>query len=466
MHVTLHGAAGGEVTGSAYHIHTDDADLLLDFGMFQGVDEADQLNRIPKGLDVASLDAVVLTHAHLDHTGRLPLLARAGFTGPIHCTPATIEMTGLILRDSAKVQAQDIERHNRKRALAGKDPLQPLYDQSHVETILGTFRSVPYDQPVPVAPGIEARFVEAGHMLGSTSIQLSITEKSRKITVVFSGDIGPRNVPILKDAEPFHKAAVVFLESTYGDRDHKPFAETAEEFLSIIRQVVERKGKILVPTFAVGRAQLLLTLLAWAFEEHKIPPFPVYVDSPMAAEATRIYQAHPELFDEESKEFFRTARNPVCMGMPHCNITATADESRKLNDLAGPCMILAGSGMCNAGRILHHLRQNLSKTETAVLIVGFQGEGTLGRQLVDGKKEVSIFGEKIAVRATVHTLGGFSAHAAQTELLQWFGAMSESRPRVYLTHGEDRARQPLADKIHARWLLRPQLPRLGETIEL
>ncbi len=466
MKIVLYGAAGGEVTGSAYHIQTDRASVLLDFGMFQGHREAEDKNRVLPKCNLAKLDAVLVTHGHLDHTGRLPLLVQAGYSGPILGTPATIEMTGLILRDSAKIQAGDNERVNRKRARAGEEPVEPLYTPEQVEKLMGQFIAVPYKDPVAVAPGITARFVEAGHMLGSTSIQLTVEEQGHPKTVVFSGDLGPLGAPILKDFEPFHKADVVFLESTYGDRDHKPFNDTVQEFIAIVKEVVARNGKILVPTFAVGRAQLLLTLLAGAFRSNKLPPFPIYLDSPMAVAATQIYRQHPELFDEEMTAFIKQHSVAEDLERAKSKVCVTAQDSMALNDVPGPCMIMAGAGMCNAGRIVHHLRNNLYKPETAVIIVGYQAEGSLGRQLVDGNKLVSIFGEKVAVKASIHTLGGFSAHAGQTDLLTWLGAMTSSRPRVVLVHGEDRAREPFAEKIRERFRIKAELPGLGTSIQL
>lgn len=464
MKVTLHGAAGGEVTGSAYLVETSQARLLVDFGLFQGVAKSEQRNRLPRDLDPRKLDAVLLTHAHLDHSGRLPMLVKARFDSSIFGTAATGELTNLILRDAAKVQAQDFERINRRRQRAGQKQLEPLYRVEDVEATMPLFRPVPYNEPVEVAPGVTAQWDEAGHMLGSASIHLTLTDDSGTKTAVFSGDLGPRDAPILRDAEPFRQAQTVFLESTYGARNHKPFQETVQEFLAVIQTAISHGGKVLVPTFAVGRAQLLLVILAGIFRRKLLPKFPVYLDSPMAIEATQIYRRHAELFDDDLIREIQ--EHPLEDDLDTLRATVTAEESKALNHVHGPCLIMAGAGMCNAGRILHHLRQNLWRTETHVIFVGYQGDGTLGRRLVDGAQQVSIFGERIAVRARVHTLGGFSAHAGQDDLLEWFSAVAPCRPRLIVTHGEDNNQLALAEKIREKYQLSAEIPRLGDTITL
>jgi metallo-beta-lactamase family protein len=372
-------------------------------------------------------------------------------------------MTSLILRDSARIQAGDAERRNRKRQRAGEPPQEPLYTPEHAETIIQCLQPVPYQQPVSVAPGIQAIWTESGHMLGSASIKLIVEEDGRRKEIVFSGDLGPRSAPILKEFEPFKRADLLFLESTYGDHDHRPFTETVEEFVQIVKDCVAKRGKILVPTFAVGRAQLLTGLLAWMFRKKKVRPFPIFLDSPMAIEATNIYMRHRELFDEDMTRFI--AEKPLRSDLKTMKLCATADDSRKINDVSGPCFIMAGAGMCNAGRILHHLKQNLWKPDTHVMIVGYQSRESLGRRLVEGEKLVSIHGEKVAVKAQVHTLGGFSAHAGQTDLLTWFRAIAPSKPRVVLTHGEDGPRGELAKKIQQQFKLKCALPGMMETIE-
>lgn len=463
MKITLHGAAG-EVTGSSYLVETDRARVLVDFGLFQGGGNTQAKNVLPAGLDPERLDTVLLTHAHLDHCGRLPLLLKGGYAGSIHATKATVDLAGLILRDSAKVQGYDVERANRKREKSDKPLLAPLYNAEEVERTVALFRVVELDRPFDAADGIKARYIGAGHMLGSASIELTVQEEGRSKVVVFSGDIGPLGLAIVRDAETFKRADVVFLESTYGDRDHKPLQETLAEFRAIIEKTVRNRSRILVPAFAVGRTQQIIFHLDELFCGGAVKPFPVYIDSPMAIQATNIYQSHPDLFDDETIDLRRAC--DIASHHAHVIPTPTAQDSMALNNIAGPCLIMAGSGMCNAGRILHHLRHGLSHPETSVMIVGYQGEGTLGRQIVDGAKEVRIFGDTIPVLAQIHTLNGFSAHAGQTELLKWFRFLAPSKPQVVLTHGEARGREPLAELIQKQYGLKPVLPSQGDVISL
>jgi metallo-beta-lactamase family protein len=462
MKITVHGAGGGEVTGSAYLVQTDSANVLVDCGLFQGARKVENRNRIPKKGVFGALDAVVLTHAHLDHTGRLPLLTKMEYHGPIYATPTTIELADLVLRDSAHLQGADTERENRRRHRLGQPSVEALYEEPDVKALRRLYKAMAYDHPTEIAPGITVRAVEAGHMLGSASLEMTVEEKGRKRVIIFSGDLGPRGAPLHRDPVPFKRGDIVFMESTYGDRDHRSLHETASETREVVRKAVEASGKILVPVFAIGRTQLLLYLLAGAFKRKTLPRFPVYVDSPMAIEATKIYQKHVELFDEEALAMQKSGE--LRTQLETAKFCQSPNDSRALNDTPGPCLIMAGAGMCTGGRILHHFRHNLGRPNTTVLFCGYQSHGSLGRLLVDGKKLVTVLGEKIPVRAAVHTFGGLSGHAGQTDLLNWFDVVAPSRPRVILTHGEERAQLPFARLVKDRYGLRAERPALGETI--
>ncbi|MEI6682858.1 MAG: MBL fold metallo-hydrolase [Bacteroidota bacterium] len=463
MKITFYGAAGG-VTGTAYYCESGQARILVDCGMFQGGRRDETRNKKAPPVNYKNLDAIVLTHAHLDHCGRLPMAVRDGYLGPIFCTPATIDLVALVLRDSLKVQTSDLDKLNRRMSRTGRSKIKPLFDEDDVEGAISRMKPLPYHEAFTVAPGMEVIVDEAGHIMGSGSLKLLLTEGGRNKSVIFSGDLGPHGMPIVRDSETFREADMVIMESTYGDRNHKPLQETIDEMTGIIRHALATKGKILVPSFAIGRTQDIIYYIEQAFRKGGLPRFPIYIDSPMAVEASRIYMSHPELFDEEMVEFQGSGEAQRDKGFIHP--TPTAEESKHLNEVAGPCMIIAGSGMCNAGRIQHHLRHNLWRPETSVLIVGYQAEGTLGRRLVNGDPYVTIYGEKIAVRAQIHKLGGFSAHAGQSELLDWFNALAPDRPRVVLTHGEDAARSTLANLIMHRYGLQPFLPQYGESVDL
>lgn len=463
MKIYFHGATG-DVTGSAYHVKTKHASVLVDCGLFQGGKEDRVKNRQRAKLESGNLDAVVLTHAHLDHVGRLPLLTQRDYDGPIYATQATFDVARLILRDSYYLQKADFDRENRKRVRSGQEPLEPLYTEEDVLRLKPLIKAIAYNQPIQVAPGIQARLVDAGHVIGSASVELTVDEGGKKTVVVFSGDLVPRGAPLLNDPVPFERADAVIMESTYGDRNHRSLHETAIEVRKIIAKAIEEKAKILVPIFAVGRTQLLLYLLAGAFRNKTLPRFPIYLDSPLAIEATKIYGKHNELFDQEAQTMAKSG--DLRENLQNAKYCPTTEDSKALNDVKGPCMIMAGSGMCTGGRIMYHLRHNLHRPETAVLIVGYQSPGTLGRQLVDGKKSVSIFGEEVAVRASIHTMGGFSAHAGQDDLLKWFTAVAPSRPRVIITHGENRVRKIFSELICSQHGLRPVCPNLGDMIEI
>jgi metallo-beta-lactamase family protein len=463
MKIHFHGAAG-DVTGSAYHVVTNQASILVDCGYFQGRKEESAKNRRKAKLDGGRLDAVVLTHGHLDHIGRLPLLTQKGYKGPIFATRPTLDIATLILKDSVMLQKQELKRQNQKRARSGLPPLEPLFEEADVRKLKPLTMPVKYNERFKVAPGIEARLVDAGHVIGSASVELTVTENGHKKVVVFSGDLGPRGAPLLNDPEPFKEADAVIMESTYGDRNHRSMTDTAIEGRQIIAKAIEEKAKVLVPVFAVGRTQLLLYLLAGAFKRKTLPRFPIYLDSPMAIHATKIYGRNNELFDAEARAMAQSGE--LVRSLSLAQPCSSPGESRALNGVKGPCLIMAGSGMCTGGRIMHHLRHNLPIPGTAVLIVGFQSPGTLGRKLVDGAESVMMFGEEVPVRASIHTMGGFSAHADQTGLLDWFGTIAPSRPRTIITHGEDRAREALGDLIQSRFGIKTERPVIDDVIEI
>jgi len=463
MKITLLGAAGGEVTGSAYLVQTADATIMVDCGLFQGAQKLENFNRLPTSAALKDLDAVVLTHAHLDHTGRLPLLTRFDYKGPIYATAATMALAELILKDSAYLQGEDAKRQNRRRLESGKPPIEPLYTQKEVDRLHALYRRLRYDHPTLVAPGMTVRAVEAGHILGSASLELTVDDSGRKKVVVVSGDIGPRGAPLHEDPVPFKHADLVFMESTYGDKEHPSLAETAIAAREAVKATIEQGGRVLVPVFAVGRSQLLLYLLAGAFKRGTLKPFPIFLDSPMAIRATDVYRSHAELFDEEALAMRRSGE--LSANLRSVKICQKAADSHALARKPGPWMVLAGAGMCTGGRIMHHLQNHLPDPTTLLLMVGYQGRGSVGRALVDGAKEVKVAGQKVQVRARTHVLGGLSGHAGQSDLLNWFGSLASSRPRVILTHGEDGPRRVLRDRIQERFGLAAEMPRYRETIE-
>jgi metallo-beta-lactamase family protein len=463
MKVTFLGAAG-EVTGSAYLIETDRTRVLLDFGLHQGEREAAEHNKMPAQLDAARLDAVVLTHAHIDHCGRLPMLIPAGFHGPVFATPATIELTEILLRDTARLQEQDAARANSRAGEEVVELAKPLYGIPEVEGLLPLFRGLPYKRPQEVAPGIAIRFFDAGHILGSASVEMTVEERGRRRIIVFSGDIGPRGVPLIFDPTLFTQADVAFLESTYGDRDHRSREETVAEFNSILADARTTSGKVLVPAFAVGRTQDLIYEMARAHCAGRMNNAAVYVDSPMAIDVTDLYRRHTELWDEQATAMKVHGCTPL--NFPGLRFARTVDESKQLNFLNHGTVIIAGSGMCTGGRIVHHLRLNLEKPETRVVIVGFQAEGTLGRRLVDGQKHVRILGQEVQVHASIHTLGGFSAHAGQSGLLEWARSFSPKPERLILTHGEPTARNALRYKLKTELAIDAERPLMFDTYDL
>lgn len=462
MQISLCGAAG-EVTGSGFLVETDKARVLVDFGLFQGMWTAEERNRGLSPVDPHRLDAVVLTHAHLDHCGRLPILTAHKFRGKIHGTEATGDCADLILTDAAHLQEADVRRLNRRRQRQGRRALEPLFTQKDVERVSSRFRPLAYDEVREIAEGVWVRLVDAGHLLGSASVELTLQEQGRNRVLVFSGDLGQKNTPLLRDPTPLTQADLVFLESTYGDRDHRSLGETVEELRDILQQANAAGTMVLIPSFAIGRSQQILYHIAELVRSGALPDFPVFLDSPMAIRAAGLYGQYHRLLDQEAQAMDRAGHFP---GLKHLEFCETLEQSLQLNQRTGMAVVVAASGMCEGGRILHHLKHHLWRENVAVIMVGYQVQGTLGRRLVEGAREVRVLGQPILVRAAIHTLGGFSGHAGQTELAEWAGALAPCRPRFVLTHGEDGPRDALRRLLENRYGVKAECPGPGEKIRL
>jgi metallo-beta-lactamase family protein len=440
--LTILGAAG-EVTGSCFLLETAAARVLVDCGMFQGPHSRER-NERPFPFDPTGIDAVVLTHAHIDHSGLLPKLVRDGFRGKVHLTRASGDLLGVLLRDSAHIHEQDTWHENRRRLRAGKRPLEPLYRVQDAEQALEALVLHPFDVEVKLADGLSVRFARAGHILGAASVECWVRDATFARKIVFSGDVGRRHEPFLMPPEPPREADLVLLESTYGDRDHRSLPATVDELARALMQAVSDGGNVIVPVFAVGRAQEILHAIGELERAGRIPELPVFLDSPMAIHASELYRRSADCFQRSA------SGEPFELLEPRALVLCrTPAESASLNERRG-IVILSASGMCEGGRILHHLRHHLWRESTDVVIVGFQAQGTLGRALVDGARNVRIFGERVAVRARSVTLGGFSAHAGQSELLEWVAPMIRSGARVALVHGEEEKRSALAAQLAQR----------------
>ncbi|NND92992.1 MAG: MBL fold metallo-hydrolase [Granulosicoccus sp.] len=462
MKLTSYGAAE-EVTGSCHLIEVGTSRVLFDCGLIQGNKDDELRNHDPFPFNPSELDAVVLSHAHIDHCGRLPMLLSQGFSGKVHTHAATCDLVQILLKDSANLNARDVEYRNRKRRRAGKPLLSPLYDQKDVEDTLTRLVPMEYEVPVKVAPGVTVRLFDAGHILGSAIVEIKLVEDDEARTVVFSGDLGHRGSPILKDFTCLKKADLVLMESTYGNRLHRDWSETLEEVHGIASALSSTRGNILIPAFSVGRSQMILYTMARYFREWELDRWKIFLDSPMAIRASEVYLKHIRLYDEEAAAYYR--KNGPLLAMPNLKFSQTADESRAINAMESGAIVIAGSGMCTGGRIIHHLKHNLWRADAHVIIAGYQSPGTLGRQLVDGAESVKIWGEKIAVRAQIHTVGGLSAHADQQGMVDWYSHF-EGRPPVLLVHGESRAMQALAARLTDELGARARAARRGKSTDL
>ena len=444
MQVEFYGAAG-EVTGSCHLVQVGDVRILLDCGLIQGSAKDEDRNREPFPFDPASIDAVILSHAHIDHSARIPLLVKRGFKGKIFAQQASCDLCRTMLRDSAYLNEKETEWQNRKRERKGLSLLEPLYTQDEVEQTFGLFHALDYGKKIEVAAGVTLRLSDAGHILGSSIIELWLQHQGATCKLVYSGDLGRSGMPVLRDPEIIDAADYVIMESTYGDRLHRSWDETRQEIRDVFNEAVKNgKGNILIPAFAVGRTQEILFLFAKYYKEWGVDRWRIFLDSPMAIEATEAYAKNSRLFDAESREMWQQHQQHDLL--PNLSLMRTAEESMQLNRIRSGAIIIAGSGMCTGGRIKHHLKHNLWRRECHIVIVGYQAQGTLGRALVDGKQRVSLWGETIRVGAKIHTVGGLSAHADQAGLSRWYAGFN-NRPPLFLVHGEAQAAQALAQHL-------------------
>lgn len=460
--VTFRGAAG-EVTGSCHLLRTAGGNVLLDCGLIQGGRQQDRRNAADFGFRADEVDALILSHAHIDHCGRLPLLVRRGFNGPIYAQPATADLLRIMLEDSARLALADVEHQNRRRRREGKPLLEPLYDLDDVAAVHELVQTVPYHQACELWPGLSFTYRDAGHIIGACTVSLQIACDGGSRTLVFSGDLGPKGSPFVKDPEPVPAADLVVMESTYGDRLHRSRAETVTELGEIFESAWASRGNVLIPAFAVGRSQEILYWMAQHFDDWKLKRWRIYLDSPMAVKVIEVYRRHHQLFDREALADWHGPDNPF--RMKNLKLVSAVEESRALNEVDGGAIIIAGSGMCNGGRIVHHLKHNLWKSQTHVVIAGYQAHGTLGRRLVEGAEHVQLFGERIRVKAQIHTIGGLSAHADQHGLAEWYGQI-KGHPPVWLVHGEDDARNALAQALQRQFQADVHLAQPGEVVRV
>jgi len=449
-----------EVTGSLYVLRAGNRTILLECGLLQGGHDHEERNTRPFPVDVADIDAVILSHAHIDHSGRIPLLVKRGYRGPVFAQHATRALCSIMLPDSGYLNEKDAEWENHRRRQRGEPLVQPLYTREDAEACIGNFETIGYDQPTEILPGIQLRFLDAGHILGASIVELRITSGSKTRTVVFSGDLGYRDAPVMNSPTGLRHADLVILESTYGDRLHRPIAETLAEIGALFETARAAQGNILIPSFTVGRTQDLLYLLSEHADEWNLDHWHVFLDSPLGIEANEIYARYEQLY--EPRLFGPNAGLP---DLPNYHATRSSAESMAINAIRSGAIVIAGSGMCTGGRILHHLKNNVWRPECHIVIVGFQAFGTLGRRLVDGADEIRLWGDSYAVRAKVHTIGGLSAHGDQSDLLDWYGGFDD-HPPVWLVHGEPGAQAVLRDRLKQQFNAPVEIAKYQQIVDI
>jgi metallo-beta-lactamase family protein len=464
MKIHFHGAAQ-TVTGSQHLLEVNGSRILLECGLFQGRRSETYKRNRNHPFDPAKIDAVILSHAHIDHSGNLPHLVKHNFGGPIYATRATADLADIMLRDSGHIQESDAMYVNKKRAKRGEPPIEPLYTIEDAEQVTSHFRPVAYDQAFEAAPGVTVRFVEAGHILGSAAVSLKIEENGRKVHLWFSGDIGRRKLPLLRDPVLPADADYMIMESTYGDKPHRDPDAAYQEFRDVVMRTIKRDGKIIIPSFAVGRTQELVYFLNQMVNDGTIRRIPVFVDSPLAVNATEIFKKHPECLDKETHDFIREYRHPA-LEFKGLTYTRSVEESKAINERKEPMIIISASGMAEAGRILHHLRNNIEDPRNTVLIVGWQAPYTLGRRLAEREKRIKIFGEAFTRRADVETIGGLSAHAGRDLLAEYALAVKDQVKKVFLVHGEEKSAMALKENLVEKGLSQVYYPELHSMVEI
>ena len=465
MKISFDGATQ-TVTGSQHLLSINGSNLLLDCGLYQGKrQESNERNRnFP--FDPVNVDALILSHAHIDHSGNLPNLVKQGFRGPIYSTPATAHLTNMMLIDSGHIQEADVEFVNKRRIQNGEATVEPLYTQVEAALVAQHFSPVDYNQPFEAIPGVSATILDAGHILGSGAAVLDIEEKGRKLRVWFSGDIGRRNLPLIRDPILPDRADYMIMECTYGDKPHEDPSLAYEELRQVVGRTLNRGGKVIIPAFAVGRTQEIVYALHQMFESRSLPSVPVYVDSPLAVNASDIFKMHPECFDDETKAFIKADKHHTALGFDRLIYTRSVEESKALNNRKDPMIIISASGMAETGRILHHLRNNIENPKNTILIVSWQAPNTLGRRLADREKKVRIFGEEYPVKAEVATIGGLSSHAGQNFLVEYALRVKGRVKQVFLVHGEAQPAEALSEKLMEAGMDKPAFPQLRESVEL
>lgn len=465
MRIIFDGAAQ-TVTGSQHLLNINGHRLLLDCGFFQGKRQESYTRNSSFPFDPRSVDAIILSHAHIDHSGNLPNVIKQGYNGPIYTTSATAHLANIMLMDSGHIQEDDAAFVSKRNARKGEPPVAPIYTQEQAALVAQYLNPVNYEQSFEPIPGVQARLHDAGHILGSAAVELNIEENGRSIRFWFSGDIGRRKLPLIRDPILPERADYMIMECTYGDKPHSDPIQAYDELCQVAGRTIQRSGKVIIPAFAVGRTQEIVYALHQMFEDKRLPSVPVYVDSPLAVNATDIFKMHPECFDQETQAFIKADKHHTALGFERLTYTRSVEESKALNHRKDPMIIIAASGMAESGRILHHLRNNIGNPKNTILIVSWQAPNTLGRRLADREKRVRIFGEEFEVKAEVATIGGLSAHAGQDFLVEYGLRVKGSARKIFLVHGEQTPAEMLSQKLVDAGMDRPLYPMRGDSFEI